>query len=66
MQEQLIGILEIEIRGILEDNEYEIEIVSQKTETILSSTKYIYDSSLRQGEEIVKAIRSKWCKKHNT
>ncbi len=48
------GILEMEIRGIKEKQEYEIEIVSQKTETIPCNVKYEYDSTLAPGEEIVK------------
>lgn len=47
------GILEMEIKGIAQEGESEIEIVSEKTETIPCDTKYIYDSSLRVGQEIV-------------
>lgn len=47
------GILEVEIKGILEDEEYEVEIVSEKTETILANVKYVYDSTLAEGEEFV-------------
>lgn len=65
MQGQQTGVLEVEIRGILEDDEYDIEIVSEKTETILSGTKYVYDSTLMEGEEAIKAIRSKWGKEYN-
>ena len=65
MQRQQIGILEVEIRGIAEDEEYDIEIISKKTETILCDTKYVYDRNLKDGEEVIKAYRSKWSKKHN-
>ena len=49
------GILDMEIRGIFEDEEYEIELSSKKTDTILCNTKYIYDSSLGEGEEVVES-----------
>lgn len=65
MQERQTGILEVEIKGIAEDEEYDIEIVSKKTETILCNTKYVYDSSLQDGEEVIKSYRSKWSKEHN-
>lgn len=55
--------LEVQIKGIAEDDEYDIEIISKKTETILANTKYIYDSTLAEDQEVVKAYRSKWCKK---
>lgn len=48
------GILEVEIRGISEEEEYEIEIVSEKTETIPCSVKYVYDSTLAEGQEVIK------------
>ncbi len=47
------GILTIEILGIPEDEEYEIELTSEVTEVIVCDTKYIYDSSLSEGEEVV-------------
>lgn len=50
------GILTIEIWGIPEKDEYNIELTSSITEEIICKTKYIYDSSLKNGEEIVKAI----------
>ena len=67
------GILEVEIKGIKEDEEYEIELSSKKTETILCTTKYVYDSSLSEGQEIVesggangaKSIEYKITKKNN-
>lgn len=58
MRELQIGILEVEIRGIAEDEEYDIEIASEKTETIIANIKYIYDSTLAEGQEVVKAYRS--------
>lgn len=49
------GILEIEIRGIAEADDPEIEIVSQKTDTIPCATKYVYDSTLAEDQEVVKS-----------
>lgn len=43
----------MEIWGISEDEEYEIEITSEVTDVIVCSTKYVYDSSLAEGEEVV-------------
>lgn len=57
--------LEAQIKGIAEDDEYNIEIESKKTETILANTKYIYDSTLAEDQEIIKAYRSKWSKKYD-
>lgn len=57
--------LEAQIKGIAEDDEYDIEIESKKTETILANTKYIYDSTLTEDQEIIKAYRSKWGKKYD-
>lgn len=48
------GILDVEIKGIYEEEEYEIELSSETTEIILCNTKYVYDSSLAEGQEIVK------------
>lgn len=50
------GILETEIRGIAEDKEYEIEIVSEKTATIPCTTKYVYDTTLAPEEEYVQTM----------
>ena len=47
------GILEVEIKGIKEGNEPEIELVSETKEIIPCDTKYIYDSSLAEGQEVV-------------
>lgn len=49
------GIMEVEIKGIYEDEEYEIEIISKKTEEILCDTKYKYDSSLSESQEVVES-----------
>lgn len=59
------GILEIEIKGIKEDNEVEIELVSETKEVILTTTKYVYDSTLEPGQEIVQTRRSKWGKEYS-
>lgn len=58
------GILEVEIKGIKEDNEVEIELVSETKEIILTTTKYVYDSTLAPGQEVVQTRRSKRSKKH--
>lgn len=42
------GILEVEIKGISEKQEYEVEIIGQKTETIPCNIKYKYDSTLKE------------------
>ncbi|MCI8518804.1 MAG: hypothetical protein HFJ51_01405 [Clostridia bacterium] len=47
------GILEMEIRGIAEADDVEVELSSEKTETILCETKYVYDSTLEEGQEYV-------------
>ena len=48
------GILKIEVLGIKEKEEFEIELTSEVTDTILCKTKYIHDSSLAPGQEVVK------------
>lgn len=48
------GILEVEIKGIFEEEEYEIELSSETTDVILCNTKYIYDPNLLENQEIVK------------
>ena len=50
------GILEVEIMGISEENEYEIELVSKTNDIILCDTKYKYDSSLSPDEEVVETL----------
>ncbi len=47
------GILTIEIWGIPEKEEYEIELTSEVTDVIVRNTKYVYDSSLAKGTEVV-------------
>lgn len=47
------GILEMEIRGIAEEDDVEVELSSEKTETIPCETKYVYDSTLAEGQEYV-------------
>lgn len=49
------GILDMEIRGIFEDEEYEVEISSKKTDTVPCKTKYVYDSTLGENEEVVES-----------
>ena len=56
------GILEVEIRGIKEDVEYEVEIISEKTETIPCNVKYVYDRSLEPGQEVVQSYGSNGAK----
>lgn len=46
------GILEVEIKGVSEE-EFEIEIVSEKTDVIPCAVKYKYDSSLSEEQEII-------------
>lgn len=48
------GILEVEIKGIFEDDEVEIELQSETTDIIEPNVKYVYDSSLGEGQEVVK------------
>lgn len=50
----LNGILTVEIWGIKEEEEVDIEITSEITDEIMRNTKYIYDSTLGKDEEIVK------------
>lgn len=59
------GILEVEIRGIKEDDEVEIELVSETKEVILTEVKYVYDSTLAPGQEVVQTRRSEWSKKYS-
>ena len=53
MQKQIIGILEIQILGIKEKEEYEIEITSEVTDVIVCNTKYKYDKTLSPGQEVI-------------
>jgi len=54
------GILEVEVRGIFEDEEYDIELSSETTDIILCPVKYVYDASLAEGQEVVQIRWSKW------
>ena len=47
------GILDIEIKGIFENEEYEIELMSERKEVIPCPVKYVYDSTLAEGQEII-------------
>lgn len=49
------GILEMEIKGIAQEDDVEVELSSQKTETILCETKYVYDSSLVGQSDVVES-----------
>ena len=50
------GILTMEIWGIPQEDDVEVEITSEVTDVIIRETKYVYDSSLKKGEEVVKTI----------
>ena len=50
------GILTVQIWGIPEEEEYEIELSSEVTEVIPCNTKYVYDSSLAPEQEIINAM----------
>lgn len=68
------GVVEMEIKGILQDEEYDIDVVSETKEIIVCDTKYIYDGSLAEGQEEVessgangaKSITYKVTKKNGT
>ena len=47
------GNLNISIYGIKEKDEYDVEIISQYLSTIPFTTKYVYDSSLPEGSQVV-------------
>lgn len=47
------GILDVEVKGIFEENEVEIELTSETLEVILCPVKYVYDSSLSENQEII-------------
>lgn len=59
------GILTIEIWGIPEEEEYEIELTSEVTDVIVRDTKYVYDSKLRKRRRSSSNNRSRWSKKHS-
>lgn len=48
------GIVRIEIYGIKEENEYEVEIQTNILETIPYKTNYINDNTLEEGKEVIK------------
>ena len=50
------GIVKVEIYGIKEENEYEIEIETNILETIDYKTIYINDSTLEEGLEIIEQL----------
>ena len=50
------GIMTVELWGIPEKEEFEIELESEDTDVIIRNTKYVYDSSLGKNEEVVKTI----------
>ena len=50
------GVITIEIWGIKEKDEYDIELASEVTDIIKCKTKYKYDSTLNIDEEEVEAI----------
>ena len=50
------GIFEVEIKGIAEENEYEIELIAKTNDIILCPTKYKYDSSLSPNQEIIETL----------
>ena len=60
------GIFEVEIKGIFEDEEYDIELVSKTKEVILCDTKYVYDSSLAPSEEVVDILGANGAKSVTT
>ena len=47
------GIADIEIRGIKEETEYQVEIISETLEATPFETTYITDSALEKGQEVV-------------
>lgn len=59
------GILKIEILGIKEKEELEIELTSEVTDTIPCTTKYVHDSSLAVRSRGSSNTGSKWCKKYS-
>lgn len=47
------GNLNISLYGIKEQEEYEVELISQYLGTIPYTTRYIYDSSMNEGNQVV-------------
>ncbi len=58
------GILTIEVWGISEKDDVEIELTSEVTDVIIRNTKYVYDSNLAEGQEIIEAIGADRSKKY--
>jgi vancomycin resistance protein YoaR len=52
------GVLKIEIYGIKEEEEYEVVIESYETGTIAYTTKYVEDSTLAEGQQVVSSSGS--------
>ncbi len=50
------GILTMQIWGIPQEEEYEIELSSEVTDVIPCDTKYVYDSTLPKDKEVVTAM----------
>lgn len=59
------GILTIEVWGIPEEEEYEIELTSKVTDVIVRDTKYVYDSKLRKRRRSSSNFRSRRSKEHS-
>ena len=53
------GVLKVEICGIEEEEEYEVEIESSVTQYIPSTTKYVETSALPKGQQVVKSSGSR-------
>ena len=56
------GVAKVSIYGIKEEKEYEVVIQSTVTSYIPNSVKYISDSSLKQGKEVVEQYGHEGCK----
>ena len=56
------GILKIDIFGIKEETEYEVVIDARVTASIPYTTKYVNDSSIAKGREVVQQKGSNGCK----
>ena len=53
------GVLKIQICGIKEETEYDVVIESRVTQYIPNTTKYVENSSLKKGEQVVKTAGSR-------
>lgn len=56
------GVAKVSIYGIKEEKEYEVVIQSTVTSYIPNSVKYISDSTLKQGKEVVEQYGHEGCK----